>query len=308
MKDWIRPASGVVTSISYCIQALTAPGDGVVIQPPVYDPFQAVIKGAGRTVLENPLLSTDRRCHMDLDGLEELFRNGARALVLCNPHNPVGRVWTEKELGELLELCLRYHVYVISDEIHCDFGLFGHRYTSVLAFPEGHGICIALTAPGKTFNISGLGISSILAPDPALRDTVGERLRSAWLINPSPLSMAASAAAYRDGSDWHRAQLRYIEDNSLYLRNRLREEAPSIGVTGHEGTFLLWLDFRSFGMTDEALCSELQHQWKLGLNDGAHFGTGGSGFMRLNLGCSRELLETAADRLIAMHRAHFVHA
>lgn len=302
-KEWIRPSCGVVTSISYCIQALTSPGDKVLIQPPVYDPFQAVIAGAGRRVVENPLIHTDNTYTMDFDHLEQAFQEGVRMMILCNPHNPVGRVWSREEITRLVSLCVQYQVYLVSDEIHCDIELFGNHYTSVLAVPEGHPYTISCIAPGKTFNVSGLAISSLLVPNQDLNDRIGSQLRSAWLINPSVLALEASAAAYTHGSPWLDAQLAYLEDNARLVASRLAAEAPSIVPAKLEGTFLMWLDFSAFGLTGARLQEELIHTWHLGFNDGPHFGTGGEGFMRMNIGCNRSLINQAVDNLVKMHLA-----
>lgn len=304
-REWMRAASGVVTSISYGIQALTKPGDKVLIQPPVYDPFAAVAAGTGRVVVENPLRYADNTYTMDYENLEAAFQDGVRLMVLCNPHNPVGRVWTAEELRRLVELCVKYQVYLISDEIHCDFALFGNRYTSILAFPEIHPLVICCVAPGKTFNLSGLAVSTTLVPNPELNQRLLDQLRTAWLINPNVLGLVASTAAYARGGAWMDEQLRYVEDNSALVQERLSREAPHIRPARHEGTFLMWLNFREFGLTNEALSQELAHTWHLGMNDGWHFGSGGDGFMRLNIGCRRELLHQAIDQLVRMDRAHF---
>ena len=304
-RDWIRPACGVVTSVSYAIQALTRPGDRVLIQTPVYDPFHAVTVGTGRTVVESPLRFADNTYTMDYENLEHAFQNGVRLMVLCNPHNPVGRVWTAEELQRLVDLCVKYQVYIVSDEIHCDFSLFGNHYTSILAFPEIHPLAICCIAPGKTFNLSGLCTSTTLVPSSRLNQKLLDQLRTAWLINPNILGMVASAAAYTHGGEWMDQQLAYIEGNSLLVQQRLEKEAPHIVPARHEGTFLMWLNFRDFGLTNEALSSELVHTWHLGMNEGWHYGTGGDGFMRLNIGCSRQLLSRAIDQLVQMHRAHF---
>lgn len=304
-QEWIRATCGVVTSISYSIQALTQPGDKVLIQPPVYDPFQAVILGTGRTVVENPLIYEDNTYHMDFDGLEDAFRNGVRLMVLCNPHNPVGRIWTADELSKVVELCRRYQVWLVSDEIHCDIELFGNRYTPILSIPDSHPIAVCCVAPGKTFNLSGLGISSMLIPNCDAHQKIFSKLRTAWLLNPPVLSITASTAAYTYGGDWLDAKLSYLEGNSRMVRERLACEAPHILPAVHEGMFLMWLNFRDFGLTDNDLHEILIHTCHLGMNDGDHFGTGGEGFMRLNIGCSRQLLTQAVDRLVQMHKAHF---
>lgn len=304
-KEWIRSCCGVVTAVSYCIQALTSPGDQVLIQPPVYDPFQAVITGTGRKVVENPLISKDGSYEMDYEGLERAFGSGVRLMVLCNPHNPVGRVWTRDELKTLIDLCIQYHVYLVSDEIHCDMELFNNHYTSVLQFPESHEIAVSCISPGKTFNISGLAVSATLIPHKELNEKVGDKLRSAWLINPCVLSLKASAAAYTYGGPWLDAQIAHLEQNSLAVQNRLAQEAPHIRTSRHEGTFLMWLDFSDFGLSDKELEEELSHTWHLGFNSGFHFGTGGSGFMRMNIGCTGAVIHQALDRLVQMHQAHF---
>lgn len=304
-KDWIRACCGVVTSISYAVQALTQPEDQVLVQTPVYDPFQAVIKGTGRTVVENPLIYRNHTYEMDFSGLEQVFRSGVKLMILCNPHNPVGRIWSREELFRVVSLCKEYGVYLVSDEIHCDIELSGSRYTSVLAFPESHEFSISCISPGKTFNLSGLGVSSMLIPNQEINQEIASKLRSAWLLNPPVLSMEASAAAYTHGSAWLDAELHYLEENSRLVERRLKTEAPHIIPAKHEGTFLMWLDFREFGMSVDDLHEELVHTWHLGFNDGFHYGTGGEGFMRMNIGCSKQLLTQALDQLVQMHKAHF---
>ncbi len=304
-KDWITAGSGVITSISYSIQALTEPGDKILIQTPVYDPFLTIITGTGRTAAASPLLPGNGTYEMDMEDLENHFRNGVKMMILCNPHNPVGRVWRKEELQELARLCRKYHVYVVSDEIHCDFAMFGHSFTSVLAFPEIHDLAVSCISPGKSFNLSGLCVSSMVIPDPKIRERIQAKLRSAWLLHPDILAMEMSAAAYRYGSAWMDAQLAYLEQNSLLVRERLKEEAPRIRPAVHEGTFLMWLDFREFSLSQQELTSELIHTRRLGLNDGSTYGQEGNGYMRINIGCTRNLLNQALDRLVQMEHEHF---
>lgn len=304
-KDWIRPGGGVVTAVSYAIQTLTSPGDQVLIQTPVYDPFPAVTQGTGRVLVESPLISRNNTYEMNFADLERKFQGGVRLMILCNPHNPVGRVWTREELQQLAQLCVRYHVYVVSDEIHCDFGLFGHSYTSILAFPEMHPLAVCCIAPGKSFNLAGLAVSATVIPDPEINAKMNARFRSAWLINNNVLSIAATTAAYTCGGEWMDQQIAYLEGSSRMITERLAREAPHIVPAVHEGTFLMWLNFRDFGLSGEELSRELVHTWKLGMNEGWHYGTGGEGYMRLNIGCSRQLLDTVVDRLVQMHHAHF---
>lgn len=304
-KEWIRAGGGVVTAVSYAVQALTEPGDQVLIQTPVYDPFPSVVCGTGRVLVESPLIARNNTYEMDFEDLEQKFRSGVRLMILCNPHNPVGRVWREAELRQLAELCMKCHVYVVSDEIHCDFGLFGHSYTSVLSVPELHPLAVCCISPAKSFNLAGLSVSATVIPDAGIHARMTECFRSAWLINNNVLSLAAAAAAYTFGGEWMDAQLSYLEGSSRLVTERLSKEAPHIVPAVHEGTFLMWLDFRDFGMKDEELTQELVHIWKLGMNDGWHYGTGGEGHMRLNIGCSRTLLNTVLDRLVQMHATHF---
>ena len=304
-KEWIQIGTGVVTAVSYCIQALTSPGDRVLIQTPVYDPFKAVINGTGRQLAESPLVSKGGRWQMDLEDLERQFADGVKLIVLCNPHNPVGTVWTREELEALADLCNKYNVYIASDEIHCDFGLFGHAYTSVLAFPQIRHLAVCCTAPGKTFNISGLAISFTVIPDQQLREKLSTAFRSAWLINPNLLGMEAAAAGYNYGGAWHDAQTAYLEESARYVRERLEKEAPHIRPAVHEGTFMMWLDFSDFGLSNEELEQELLQKWHIRMNAGWHYGPGGDQFMRLNIGCRRGLLKAVLDRLAEMHKAHF---
>lgn len=304
-KEWIRPLGGAVTGVSYAIQTLTEPGDKVLIQTPIYDPFKAVTEGTGRQCVSSPLIFQDNTYTMDFEDLERQFQDGVRLMVLCNPHNPVGRVWTEQELRQLAELCIKYHVYLVSDELHCDFALFGTHYTSILSIPEIHPLAVCCIAPGKTFNLSGLAVAAVLTPNPELNQKIFANLRAAWLINFNMLGLEAATAAYTHGGPWMDEQLKYIEGNSLLVQKRLAEEAPHIVPVRHEGTFLMWLNFNAFGLSNEELENEVVHTCRLGMNGGWHYGPGGDGFMRMNIGCTRQLLNTAIDRLVQMEQAHF---
>ncbi|MCI8537812.1 MAG: pyridoxal phosphate-dependent aminotransferase [Oscillospiraceae bacterium] len=297
--DWMVQSYGVVPAIGAAIQAFTRPGDGILIQPPVYPPFRNVPASLGREVVANPLRLTGGRYEMDFDGLEaKAARPNVKMLVLCSPHNPVGRVWTRPELERVAEICLRHGVLVFSDEIHFDFVHAGHSHTVYASLSEAcRDNCIIGTAASKTFSLAGLSTSNIIIPNPKLRKAYASmQLTTSGFFN-NYFGLAATKTAYELGESWLEAMLAEVAGNFEYVRSCLREKFPSVWVSDLEGTYLMWADFRSFGLAPRELDEFFSKEALLFLNAGDMFGPGGEGFQRINLACPRRCLETAMDRL-----------
>lgn len=288
-EDWIVPSSGVVPSIAASIIALTSPGDGVLIQPPVYYPFADCIEGLGRRIVENPLILQGGRYVMDEDGLREALR-GAKAALLCSPHNPVGRVWSREELAVYTDSCSTAGVKVISDEIHADILLGGRSHTpAATAGEDMSGVAVTCYSASKTFNTAGLQASATIVSDPATRGRYVDAMKSIGHFGPSLFGIEALVAAYTDEScrEWLRGLLAFLEDNFVFLRGEIAARLPGVRIIEPEGTYLAWLDCRDLGMDDEDLAAFFLRDLKMALDPGIIFGTGGSGFMRLNFACPR---------------------
>jgi cysteine-S-conjugate beta-lyase len=297
-RDWVLPSPGVLPSLSTAILALTRPGDGVVIQPPVYYPFAMRISFTDRRVVENPLVERAGRWEMDLDGLEKALDGGARALVLCSPHNPVSRVWERETLARLAGICARRGVVILSDEIHCDLVMTGHTHVPVASScPEAAGIAVTFVAPTKTFNLAGIGGSFTVIPDRALRAKFQDQSRALWSGLSDPLSLAAVEAAYRKAGRWVDELVSYIEGNFTFLVKFLAQRLPRIRAARLEGTYLAWLDTRGLGLTDDEVAAVILGRAGVRLDEGRTFGAGGAGFQRMNLACPRAILAEALERI-----------
>jgi cysteine-S-conjugate beta-lyase len=297
-REWMVASPGVLPGLSVAIAAFTHPGDGIVLQPPVYYPFALRVKSSGRRVVENPLVRRDGRWHMDLEGLEKVIDLGTRMLVLCSPHNPVGRVWERETLERLAQLCRARGVLVVSDEIHCDLVLPGSTHTMLAGLSaECAANTITLVAATKTFNIAGLGGSLTVIPDKDMRAKF-ESVQS-WTIGlaPNAVSTAASEAAWRYGEPWLEELLAYLKGNYDFLKEFLAQHLPSVRVFPLEGTYLAFLDMSSLGLPDAALKERLLKAAGVWMDEGVKFGTGGEGMQRLNLACPRSVLATALERL-----------
>jgi cystathionine beta-lyase len=299
--EWIVPAPGGVTSLHFAIEAFTEKGDGVVVQPPVYPPFSRAVNRMQRRLVYNPLTRSARGYRMDLSHLESVLEKKTKLLLLCSPHNPVGRVWTAEELRDLGELCGRRGVIVVSDEIHCDLIMPGGRFTPFASlsgvFAENSVTCVS---PSKTFNIPGIGGSFALIPNPKLRRAfcrAGERTAALGL--PGLFSGIAAQAAYAHGEGWLDELLVYLAGNQRYLKEFLQSRLASLAVFPVEGTYLAWLDFRAYGLSDRELTNILRGKAGVRLNDGPSFGPGGEGFQRLNFACPGEDLRVGLEKIAA---------
>jgi cysteine-S-conjugate beta-lyase len=296
-RDWVLWAPGVVPSLHAAALAFAGPGEGVIVQPPVYPPFRTAVTATGRRLLENPLRLEGSGYRMDLDGLEGLATQGARLLLLCSPHNPVGRVWTRGELEELLELARRCGLVVLSDEIHHDLVYPGRRHLPLGSLAGDAAVVVTALAPSKTFNCPGLGLSALVVPDPGHRAALRQAFGLLHVSAANPFSIAAAEAAYRHGAPWLDALTAYLDASRAFVLDFIEREIPGIRVVPPEGTYLLWLDCRGLGLDDAALAQLLVHRAQVGLSPGKDFGSGGSGFMRLNLGAPRTLIREALGRI-----------
>ena len=300
--DWIVKTPGVVVALALSVRAFTEPGDAVLIQPPVYYPFFSVIRDNGRRIAESPLVRKDGRYRIDLDRFEEtIVREKPRLFLLCSPHNPVGRVWTEEELAGIGEICRRHDVLVVSDEIHCDIVRPGHPHRIFPeAVPELTDRCVVCTAPSKTFNLAGLQLSNIFIPDPALRSRFVKELDRIGYSQPNQAGIAACRAVCREGEAWLDALLPYLWENLRFLKDTLEEKIPGVHLIEGDGTYFAWLDCSALGLSDPALNDLVTNRAKLWLDAGRMFGSAsGSGFQRLVFACPRSILETALLSLAA---------
>ncbi|HET8850052.1 MAG TPA: pyridoxal phosphate-dependent aminotransferase [Marinobacter sp.] len=301
-REWIVMAPGVVPSLNAACMAYAGAGEGVIIQPPVYPPFFSSVQQSGRRVIENPLVEDANApggYRMDLEHLEQCAaRADARLLLLCSPHNPVGRVWTGEELQAVLDIARRHHLVVLSDEIHCDLTFPDAPAHTVLAnLPGAEQTVVTAVAPSKTFNMPGLGLSAMVIPDPERRRALKAVFDSLHLPQCNPFSIAGFEAGYREGGPWLEALLAYLQNNRDYVCQTVARDLPGITVSAPEGTYLMWLDCRGLGLDDAGLKRFFIEEAGVGLNPGLTFGQPGSGFMRLNIGCPWATLEAVIDRL-----------
>jgi cystathionine beta-lyase len=295
---WLRKTPGVVFALAMCIRAFTKPGDPVIIQSPVYYPFSGCVLENGRRVVDNPLRYHQGRYTMDLDDLEKkIVSENAHLLLLCSPHNPVSRVWTQEELLELGRLCLKHNCLVVSDEIHCDFVFGGrtHRIFSTVdpAFEENS---IILTAPSKTFNLAGLHIANTFTPNHKLKQILRQEISCSGTSQLNTMGLAACQAAYETGEEWLEALLTYLEDNLSLTREFFRQRLPQLHLVEPEGTYLLWIDCSSLG-DDQKINDIIINKARLWLDSGTMFGKTGAGFQRLNMACPKKILLEALERL-----------
>lgn len=299
--EWMTCTPGIVFALSIAVRAFTQEGDAVLIQPPVYHPFSRAILRNKRTLVENPLVLKDGHYEMDLEDLEQkVLDEHVKLMILCNPHNPVGRVWTGEELTALADICLRHHVYVISDEIHGDFVWQGHEQTPYASISEEACLhSMMCTAPSKTFNLAGMATSNLFIPDPEMRRKFRSELLDVGQENMNRLGLFACRAAYEGGGEWLDQLIGYLAGNLALVRDFCKNRVPQIQLVEPEGTYLAWLDCRELGMTDDELMAFFSDDAKVWLDPGTHSGEQGSGFMRFNLGSSRSVIAQALDRIEA---------
>ena len=296
---WLVKTPGVVFAICTAIRALTEEGDAVLIQEPVYYPFAGSVRANNRNLVVNELVYRDGRYYIDFDDFEDkIARNRVRLFILCSPHNPVGRVWSEEELAAMGEICLKYGVKVVADEIHADFVYPGYRHHVFETIrPEFADMTITCTAPTKTFNLAGLQISNVFISNTELRKKFKQELEKTGYSQPNIMGLVACKAAYRYGAQWLEDLNSYLVSNLALVRDFLAQELPSVRLVEPEGTYLLWLDFRALDLPDKELNDLIVQKAGLWLNAGPMFGAGGEGFQRINIGCPAATLQKALERL-----------
>ena len=302
--EWMTCTPGIVFALSIAVRAFTQEGDAVLIQPPDYHPFSRAILRNKRTLVENPLVLKDGHYEMDLEDLEQkVLDEHVKLMILCNPHNPVGRVWTrwtKEELERMGDICLRHHVYVISDEIHGDFVWQGHEQTPYASISEEACLhSMMCTAPSKTFNLAGMATSNLFIPDPEMRRKFRSELLDVGQENMNRLGLFACRAAYEGGGEWLDQLIGYLAGNLALVRDFCKNRVPQIQLVEPEGTYLAWLGCRELGMTDDELMAFFSNEAKVWLDPGTHSGEQGSGFMRFNLGSSRSVIAQALDQIEA---------
>ncbi len=298
-QEHLEPCPSILNAISILIDQHSEEGDGVILQPPVFFEFRMVIRSSRRKIVKNPLKLVAGSYQMDFDDLEAKAADPRnRILILCNPHNPVGRVWTEAELAQVAEICARHQVFVISDEIHGDFAFPPHRYQPFLAVPgvaeEHAATCLS---PGKTFNISGIVDALAIIPHEAHRRRFHEFAHQYQINKTNVFSSAAIEAAYQHGAGWLDALLEYLGGNIQLIREFLRANPIEVSLIEPQGTFLAWLDFRELGLDAKALAKFLAQEAQIALAPGYWFGREGAGFARMTIGCPRATVQRALENL-----------
>jgi cysteine-S-conjugate beta-lyase len=295
--EWIFTTHGLVNGTSLCIQSFTRPGDGIILMTPVYHAFSRIIKAAGRDVVECPLQLVDGVARLDVEAWETRLTGREKMLILCSPHNPGGRVWTQGELQDVADFCVRHDLILVSDEIHHDLVFSGQRHIPMpLAAPDIADRLIMMTATTKTFNIAGAHIGNVIIADPALRKTFANTM-NAMGISPNSFGMHMATAAYSpEGAAWVDDLMRYLDGNRRLFDEGIAQ-IPGLRSTRLEATYLAWVDFSGTGMPADEFIERVQKTAKIATNHGTSFGTGGESFLRFNIACPRAQVADAVDRL-----------
>ncbi len=297
-REWITFSPAVVPALNMAVLAYTQPGDKIITQPPVYFPFFTAATDHKRTLVYNNLVMRDGRLCMDFENLESLAKDGAKMLMLSNPHNPGGSVWTKDELQQMAEICLKYNILIVSDEIHCDLIYKPFKHISVASLSkEISNITITTVAPSKTFNLSGLSTASVIIENENLRKKFNSQVDHLHINWGNLFGNIASEEAYLHGDIFVDELMDYLTGNVETLENFVSENLPKIKVIHPESTFLVWLDCTEMGLNDKELNEFFLHKAKVGLNPGAMFGPGGEGFMRINIGCPRVTLLQGLEQI-----------
>lgn len=302
-KEWIVPCYGVVPSLNFAISAYSDEGEGILVQTPLYPPFVSSVKHQKRVVLDNTLVYKDGGYQIDFEDFESKAKR-AKLFLLCSPHNPTTRAWELSELERMIDICLLNDVLIISDEIHADI-VYDKMHHSIASFEKMKQHCVVLNAPSKTFNVAGLNTSYAIIPNTKLRLHYVNEQDKSGITNGNPFGIEALIAAYNGGDAWLDALKEHLRENIAYVNAFLEKEALLIIPVKTEATFLIWLDCRALGVSQEALVHFFVHEAKLGLNNGTDFGKIAQGFMRLNVGTSLEVLQEAMQRLLTAYRRNF---
>lgn len=298
-KDWIVTTTGVVTALRLAVSTYTKENDNILIMKPVYYPFDFSIKGRNRNVIECPLVLKDDHYECDFNLFEQkIIDNDVKMFILCNPHNPIGKVWTKEELKQIGDICKKHHVIVVSDEIHMDFVYEGHIHVPFIEVDESYkDFTIICSAPSKTFNLAALQTSNIIIPNETLRKLYKAEKQASGVTDPNIFGMDACQAAYTYGDKWVDELLEYLQGNIDYMINFFETRLPEIKVIKPEGLYLIWVDFRALNLKPKELEDFMLHKAKLWLGEGYIFGTGGEGFERFNVACPRSTLKQALEAI-----------
>ena len=298
-RQWLTFIPGIVKGIGMAINVFLKEDEKVIIQPPVYHPFRLTPEGNGRQVVMNPLKELpDGSYAMDFEQLASVADEKCRLLILSNPHNPAGICWDAETLRRLAHFCYEHDIIVVSDEIHSDMALFGHQHVPFATVSEEAAqISITFGAPSKTFNIAGIVSSYAIVPNPTLRRRFYTWLEANELNEPTLFAPIATIAAYSQGEEWRRQMLRYVEENIRFVEDFFHAQMPQIKPLRPQASFLVWLDCRALGLNHDQLIDLFVNKARLALNDGAMFGPGGEGFMRMNVGTPRAVLQQALQQL-----------
>mgnify|MGYP002735771441 FL=1 len=304
-REWIIYTSGVVPAVSAVIKAMTVPGDKVIVQTPVYNCFFSSIRNNGCEIVSNPLRRTADTYEMDFDALERCAADPrAKVMLLCNPHNPAGRVWTPDELTRLGNICLRNGVTVVADEIHCELVYQGFKYTPFASLSDAFlHRSVTCLSPSKAFNIAGLQIANIVAFDNDLRSRIDKAININEVCDVNPFGVAATIAAYNEGEEWLNQLVDYLHGNYEAMAEFCRRELPEFPITRLEGTYLVWMDCSSLGMPSDALEHALLEDARLWLNAGTMYGAEGEGYMRWNIACPRSVMLDGLNRFLNFVRS-----
>lgn len=304
-REWIIYTSGVVPAVSAVIKALTVPGDKVIVQTPVYNCFFSSIRNNGCEIVSNPLRRTADTYKMDFDALERCAADPrAKVMLLCNPHNPAGRVWTPDELTRLGNICLRNGVTVVADEIHCELVYQGFKYTPFASLSDAFlHRSVTCVSPSKAFNIAGLQIANIVAFDNNLRSRIDKAININEVCDVNPFGVAATIAAYNEGEEWLNQLVDYLHGNYEAMAEFCRRELAEFPITRLEGTYLVWMDCSSLGMPSDALEHALLDDARLWLNAGTMYGAEGEGYMRWNIACPRSVMLDGLNRFLNFVRS-----
>ena len=300
-REWLVKTPGVVFALAAAIRAFTKEGEGVIIQQPVYYPFANVVKNNHRKLVISNLLLGEKDYEMDYADFEEkILKEQVKLFILCNPHNPIGKVWNKEQLEKIGDICLKHGVFVVSDEIHADFA-FKRPHTVFTQIKEEYKqMSMVCTSPSKSFNLAGLQISNIFIPDKKRHSDFRAQVYATGYDEISLPALVACEAAYRHGEEWLDGVCAYIRENEAYVRAFLQDRLPRVRLMDWEGTYLIWLDFRSLGLSDKELNRKIIHEAGLWLDGGSMFGKAGEGFQRINIACPRKTLEEAMERLAAV--------
>ncbi len=297
-RDWISFCPGIVPALNFCTLAFTKPGDGIIVQPPVYFPFFTAAEAHGRKLIYNNLTESEGKWSMDYNSLVNVIDTDTKMILISNPHNPVGRVWEPEELYNIAVICLKNNILMISDEIHCDLMLPGYIHTPLASLSdEIADKTITLIAPSKTFNLAGLSTSSVIISNPELRKTFSKVVDNLHIVGGNIFGTIASVAAYTHGHDWLDALVEYVDNNVEYVKDYCARMIPEIIPVQPEATYMIWLDCRKFGMTGKELQNFFVHKAGIGMNEGSAFGPGGEGFMRMNLGTTHSTVIKAMEQI-----------